>query len=396
MKTQLKSLFMITLIGCLATFGADVYAPSLPAIAHDLNTNISLSQLSMVVYMALGALGQLVFGPISDGIGRRKTLLIGLVLTTFGIIICRQAGDINQLIAGRCLQGFGTGAAAVLWRSMFRDLYHGPTLAKYGSYLTTLIIFIMPTAPVIGGYLQQHYGWRSNFTFLLCYSILTLLVAIFMLKETNATIDRANLRLATLKQSFKTLLSDRLFIGCCACVFVSYGALFSWVVVAPILLIHLLHIKPSTFGWIFFATNFISMGIGGICNGRLVQRFGISTMSRIGWGIASLSGVFMLIGYWQFGINLAAIALPGMLLILGLTFIWPNMFATGFSNVGNIAGFASALYGCLQIGGGAVLGSLAAHLPEHNQLPLACIILLAPLTAWLIFETTVKPAMGKA
>ena len=115
-------------------------------------------------------------------------------------------------------------------------------------------------------------------------------------------------------------------------------------------------------------------------------------MLKLGWGLMLISGLMILAGYFLFGISLYAIILPMMLFFISSTLIWPNVFAAAFTPFGHIAGYAGALYGFMQMIGGAIFSALISYLPEYNQVPLACVIILCPTICYIIFTYMILPS----
>ncbi len=225
MHHRKMAFFIILLVACLAQFGSDVYSSALPAIAKSLATSISLIQFNMAIYMLGVGLSELIYGPLSDSLGSKVPLLAaGLTLTAIGTVICVLAPKIDILLAGRFIQGCG----AVLWRSMFRDLFTGAELSKYGTYFAVFITFIIPAAPTVGGYLTHYLSWRAIFVFLLIYTLLTWFMSAFYLHETNQHRSKEKMNLAFYTAAMKELLTSRIFIGHSLCAFFSYGIFFSW------------------------------------------------------------------------------------------------------------------------------------------------------------------------
>lgn len=348
--------FIIVLLGCSTQFAADLYAPCIVSIADDMNTSINNVQYTMSIYMIGIALSQLVYGPLSEGLGRKITMIIGLSIMSLGIIICMMAQNIETIIIGRLVQGIGGGAPASLWRTMFRDLFSGEDLAKYTSYLVIFIMFIIPGAPLLGGYLEEFFGWFSNFVFMLGYAFICLFASIFILHETSSNHHKSNLTLSKCFSNYAQMLTSRLFMGITISVFLSYGALFSWFIVGPVLIIDKIGLSPSDFGWINFLGAVVAYSSASYINGRLVKKMGTNFMMRAAYSIMILCGILMSLGYVFFGVNIYAIVAPTILFFFSSSFIWPNAFATAFTPFGKIAGYAGALYGFMQISGGGVLG----------------------------------------
>ncbi len=378
--------FVIVLTACLTQFAADIYAPSLPAIAASFHTEIGLAQWSMAIYLFGVSVSLLIYGPVSDGIGRKTPMIVGLSIMVVGSFICMFSTNINTLIIGRFVQGCGAGACAGLWRSIFRDIFTGEQLAKYGSYFAIFVMFIVPAAPVLGGYLQQYFGWRANFIFMSFYAVISLLTIIFWYKETSQHHHMEKLRWSYIATTFHKLLTSRIFMGVTLCTFLSYGALFAWLTAGPVLLIHTVGLSPLAFGLITFLGGGVAYASAGWLNGRLVTRFGMSNMMRAGWIIMIFSGLLMMAGKIFVGVNAWVIVIPITLFYFGSTLIWPNAFAIAFTPFGQIAGYAGAAYGFMQLGGGAVMGGIVSHLPTTSQMPLAIIIIVESILAWLAYE----------
>lgn len=380
----------VLLIACLTSVATDIYAPSLSAIASIMHVPVGWAQFSLTIFMLGLALSQLIYGPISEGVGRRIPLMVGLLIFMGGSLLCLFATNIEFLVLGRLIQGFGAGACSSLWRSIFRDVYHGDDLAKYGAWLSIIITFCVPAVPVLGGYFQNYIGWQASFGFLIFYSVLALFLIVCVFKETSKHHHPERLRSSFILQSFKELLSSTIFMGYTLSVFFCYGAFFSWFAVGPVLLIKHIGLSPVEFGWISFVIGACAMALAGAINGKVVKRFGGKFMLRFGWATMFASGFLLLIGHAFFGVNLYAIIGPVFLFYFGVAFIWPNAFAGAFTPFGHIAGFAGSLYSFMQLGGGALIGSITTWLPASSPLPMAVIFMVSPMMAWISYERLVN------
>ena len=385
------SIFVICMIaGCLTGFAADIYAPSLPGIAENLHAQVEQVQFSMAVYLFGVALAQLVFGPLSEGLGRKSPWIMGTVIMFIGSLICYLAPTIEVLIAGRFIQGIGAGSSAVLWRVVFRDLFNKEQLAKMGSYGVIFVMFIIPAAPALGGFLDSTFNWRASFLFMLGYAGVILLLLLFGYKETSKHHQRERLKLSYVGKTFLLMLTNRVFMGTAMSTFLTYGSFFSWFVVGPVLLIEGVGVSSEEFGQLTCLCVGLSFLAGGLLNGRLVTRWGMPAMMRLGWALQIVAGALLFAGKLWVGLSLWPVLLPIMILFFGCTFIWPNANATAFAPFGHIAGYAGALYGSLQMAGGAVMGTLLAFLPHESQIPLVLAILASSTLAWIVYEKMVQ------
>lgn len=380
----------ILLIACLASVATDIYAPSLTAIASLMHTSISLAQFSLIVFMFGLAFSQLMYGPISEGVGRRVPLMGGLIIFIMGSLISLFATSIEFLVLGRLVQGFGAGAGSSLWRSIFRDVYQGNELAKHSAWLSIIFAFFIPAAPILGGYFQDYISWRASFAFLFFYGLGTLLLIIYVFKETSKHHHPERLKFSFFLKSGKEVLGSPVFMGYTLSVFFSYGAFFSWVAIGPVLLIKHVGLSPVEFGWVSFVMGVCAMFLAGTINGKMVKRVGGQFLLYLGWITMFAAGCLLLVGQAFWGNNLYAIIGPVFLFIFGSFFIWPNAFAGAFTPFGHIAGYAGSLYSFIQLGGGAFLGSLTTLLPADSPLPLGIVFMLSPVLAWLCYSKLVK------
>lgn len=395
MSYKTVQFLVLILIGLFSQFAADVYAPSIPAMARDLSTSIDSVQWTMSIYMFGVAVMQFFYGAVSEAFGRKAPMIFGVAIMFIGSIICIYASNIETLITGRLIQGLGISACACLWRSIFRDTFSGDELAQYASYATMVVMFVIPGAPLLGGFIQDYFGWQATFVFIAGYAVLSIILLVFGMQETSKHHKISNIKIQVIVKKYLILLKSPLFMGTIFSVFLSFGAFFSWFVIGPVLLIDRIGITPSEFGVISCICGIIGFGIGGFTNGKFVKKCGIPTMLRFGWSLMVVGGVMLFLGHFIFGLELWSIVIPIAIFFYGSSFIWPNAFATAFSPFGHMAGYAGALYGTTQVGGGAVLASIFSYLPDDNQLIFSIIITVAAISAWLLYEFFVFPNIEK-
>lgn len=390
MNKKIILFLILVLIGCLPGVSSDIYAPLLLTISSDLKTHLDHVQWSMAIFMLGLSFSQLFYGPLSEGFGRKMALIVGLGIGIIGSLLCIAAPSIQMLLAGRLVQGIGMGACASMWRSIFRDQFDGADMAKYSSYLGIFMILVVPAAPTIGSYLQEYLGWRSSFIFILFYTLTALVSILFIYKETSKHHHRKRLQPTFIIKTYKHILTNRTFMGFSFCTFFSYGAFFSWYNTGPVLMINGANLTPIEFGWFTLFAGGTAMAFATFLNARFVKKLGIAFMLRVGWSIMLSAGILMLLLYFIIGIAFIAIALPFFLFYFGCTFIWPCCFSGAFQPLGKVAGYAGSVYGAMQIGGAALIGSFVSYLPDHNQIPLSIIFVTCSLLAWLTFEFIVK------
>jgi DHA1 family bicyclomycin/chloramphenicol resistance-like MFS transporter/DHA1 family 2-module integral membrane pump EmrD-like MFS transporter len=378
-------LSIILLISSLGQVTTDLYLPSLPNMATSLDVNISWIQFSIAIYMLGFCVSHLVYGPWSDAIGRRIPLLTGLSINFIGGLICWFSPNIYLLLLGRCLQGLGLGAANSLARPILRDLFEKETLAIYNSYLAVSSVFILSIAPVIGGYIQHYLGWRFNFLFLSLYGLIVLYLFYFKIPETSTAHHHHNYKIKIMLMNAKTLLKSPIFLKFSLCPLFTYGGILAWLTAAPIVLQEKVGLSSVQFGWLYVLSG-IGFGIGAFLNVKLVSRLLIKKMMELGFLCQLSAGGLMLFFYLLGYMNTYVIIVPIIIFMMGSSLVFPNSSAGALTPFPKIAGMAGALFGFIQILGGALSSSIIALTPNENQLPIAITFLITALLSLLILR----------
>lgn len=389
MTTKKSFLFFIFLffISCLGQISSDVYLPALPIIQHAFHTTEHQMQLSLAIYMFGFSISHLLYGPASDHIGRKNPLIVGIGICILGAILCRFATHIDIFILGRFLQGTGAGAGAVLFLSITRDSYEGNRLAKVSAFLGLSRVVLLASAPLIGSYLLHFFTWRACFTFLFFYAVTCLLGAIFMYKETHKEID---LTVMHIRHSFKNigrLLAHPIFMVYTFCVMLAFGGILAWLTTLPFLLQNVVGLTPIQFGTVSAIAGLFFF-VGGLINALIVEQVGLYKMLLIGLIIMFIGSFAMLLFGLGGKINTMVIMIPVVIYIIGSSFVFSNAYAGAMHPFSKIAGTAGAVYGFLQILGGAISSSLMSWMHSYNQTPLAIVLLLSSLFAFFTLIVT--------
>ncbi len=383
---KLKIMVVLLLVACLSGFTADIYIPSFLTMARELRATLTGIQQSMSLFMLALAISQFIYGPLSEVIGRRVALLLGVFIMITGSVTCVLATSFLQLMIGRFIQGFGAGACACLWRSIFRDMFGAQQISKYGGYIGAAMVYIVAASPFLGGYLEVYCNWRVSFIAVTLYGLIVWLL-VYRMPETNTNRTRERLKIKFFYEAYGQLLKSRVFMGYSLCVFLTYGAFFSWFIVGPVLCALYFKLSPDRFGLLNFILGGTAMFSGGIVNSMCVARLGQDMMLRLGWGLIILSGILMLLLDILSCVMLIPFLVCLFIFLFGATLIWPNSFSKAFAPFGSIAGYAASLYGSMQLGGGAVIGWMSAFMRDDKIYPLALVFIVTALSAWLLFES---------
>lgn len=395
MKQAKPIYFYLMLAGvfsAMAPIASDLYLPSLPAIAQHFHASVGLVQLSVTAFVMGFALSRLVLAPWSDFVGRRKPLLFALCVCFFGALMCWQANSMTYLLIGRLVQGFGAGGSNVLARVILRDTVPVKELPKYNSYNSMIAITLMAAAPLLGGYIQHYLSWHTVFLILFIYSIVALVLAWFVIPETNEHYHQTNFSLRALSNSFVTLITSATYLKYALVVFLVYGAMLAWLTSGAVVLQKVLLLSAVQYGW---CAALVALGyfVGSFINSRLAHVVGVPGMMRIGTACVLLAGVIMLVSFLCFHlVGLWWIVLPTMLLFFGCSLLFANTYAVALTPYAKMAGIAVAVLGSIQLLGGVLTSAIISWAPDINQLPLAIIVFVFGVVLLLLLRGVTKPA----
>lgn len=380
LKTFFLAVLILSSIGLIAT---DIYLPSLSTIVHDLATTPSVAKLTLSLYLLSLSLSQLFYGPLSDRIGRRKTAFLGLSISLLGSAMAVFCFNIASLILGRFVQGLGLGAGPTLARAIRRDVHSGNDLAHFGSYIIIGTSIMFALAPVVGGYIQHYMGWRENFLFMLIYTVLCMLSVGLWLPETHKKLDPLATKFQSLRHHYAVLLKSPIFMGYGLCSSLAFGGLTAYMTSSPFLFETIMGLTSIEYGRLGFVIA-LGLGLGGFYNQRAIKSLGRDHMLMNGIRLMFFSGLIMATLAFFGEVNTFAVMFPMLIYSGGAGVTFANSFAGAFHHFGRIAGFAAALYGCLQMLGGAVAAGLMALFHETTQIPLSCMLMGVGVLAYLL------------
>ena len=386
------SLGEILLLGSLTAFGAvtiDLYLPTLPAIARDYGTSAAAVQLTLSTFFVGMALGQLFFGPLSDRIGRRPTILIGCAVYVAASLFCALAPTIEALVAGRFFQALGCCAAMVTCRAIVRDRYDHRDSARIFSLLMLVLAIAPLLAPTVGGWIAAAAGWHAVFYVFVGIGFAISAAVAWRLDESRSEATAAAARGHKVLAAYARLLQHRRLIGYLLVGAANGATLFSYIAASPDLVVHVWGFSESQFGLVFAV---IAVGVVGSSqiNRALLRRR--SPDAILAWATigAAVAGVAL----W-----LAAQADAPLMVFLPLVFVALSSngliaanASAGALNVDPLrAGAISGLMGGINFGMGAAASALAAAMYDGTARPLAANVAVALLVAAAAYHLLAKP-----
>jgi len=381
-----RLLLILGALSAFAPFAIDMYLPSFPSLARSFATDIEHVQLSLAVYFAGLASGQLFYGPLADRFGRRLPLLIGIGLFCLASLGCALAPSLPWLIAARFVQALGGCAGMVIARAVVRDLCEPMAAARAFSQIM-LVTGIAPIiAPFAGSLLLSTFGWQAIFVSLALFAAACgTAVALWLPESLPAHHLRPPLRGAL--RNYLRLLRDRTFIGHTLTGGIAMAGMFAYISGSPFVLIELYGVAPEHYGWVFGlnAAGFILLGQ---LNARLVIRQGPAFWLRravVAYAAAGL--VLLLVGAFQ-PKALPVLMVPLFCAIALLGGIVPNASACALAGQGANAGSASALMGSLQFILAALASSSVGALHNGTVVPMCAVLALCAVATALMARWT--------
>ncbi len=385
-------LAMLTALGPLST---DFYLPSLPDIVRVMATDVAGAQATLSAFLFGFAGGQILWGPLSDRLGRRPVLLTGLALFTLATLACALAPSIEALTAARAVQALGASGPIVLGRAMVRDLYEGPRAGRELARMGMIMGLVPAVAPVLGGVLQQAFGWRSTFVASLVFAAVLAAVVGVLLPETLRTRSRAPLSLLAIIRGFGTLLQNRayrVYVGLTA---LAYGGLFAFISGSSFVLIGIHGLTPAQYG-LSFGFGVLGFILGTILAQRLVGRRGMDGV--IGLGVVCLAGggLAMLLCVLTGFAGPFGVIVPMALYACGVGLTMPQAQASAMMPFPDRAGAASSFTGLCQMLFSACVGLLVGHALKSGALPLPLVMSAIGVAALVLFRASaaIRAAKG--
>lgn len=371
----------------------DMYLPALPKVTQVLHAPAATVQLTLTACLTGMALGQLVVGPMSDRWGRRRPLLIGLVIYVAATAVCAFAPTVELLIGFRLLQGLAGAAGIVIARAVVRDLYDGLEMARFFSTLM-LISGVAPiVAPLIGGQVLRFTDWRGIFVVLTVVGTLLTLVVLRRLPETLAPEDRHTGGTREALGTMRSLLADRVFAGHVLVGGFTFAALFAYVSASPFVIQEIYGASPQTFS-LLFGVNSVGLIIMGQVNGRLlVGRVSLERATAVGLSLITAAALaLLLMTSGLFGkAGLLPIAVGLFVLMSSMSLVMPNAQSLALLRASHAAGSASALIGTSSFLIGAIASPLVGVAGEHTAVPMAVVQLSGVLVAGACFLLLCRP-----
>jgi DHA1 family bicyclomycin/chloramphenicol resistance-like MFS transporter len=391
---------LLTALVALGPISTDLYLPSLPSLARYFAVGVDDIQLTLSVFLVGLATAQLVYGPLSDRFGRRPVLLVGLAIYVVASVVCMLSPSVPVLVAARFVQAVGACVGPVLGRAIVRDVYGREGAARVLAYMSAAMALAPAIGPILGGFLEEWFGWRINFLALVLYGTSGLIIAWRILPETNKAPDLQAAQPIRILLGYRGFLNHRAYVGYVLCCAFAYSGIFAFISGSSYVLQEVVGLGPIGFG-LCFAGVVIGYIIGTVVAGRLSRRLGIDRLVAAGAGIGVAGGALLLalalVASADTAIGGALLIVgPMLVFMIGVGLVLPNSIAGAIGPFPRAAGAASALLGFTQMTGAAAIGIAVAALYDGSSIPMTATIAAVAVGVLLAFMLLVRPAARAA
>ena len=378
-RPSIRVIGVLALAAAIAPIATDMYLPGLPQVASAFGVSTSVAQLTLTGFLLGLGLGQLIIGPLSDRIGRRRPLLVFSAICIGASVLCAVAPSIHLLIVARFIQGFTGAAGAVLGRAVITDRTRGATTARYFSLMLVISGVAPILAPVTGALLLGPIGWRGILWVVAGITGLMFVGLATSIPESLPPELRHTGGLRAFALKARGILGNRRFLCYTGTFAFGFMTMFAWISASPFVLQDMLGLSTAWYA-VAFAANAVALLSANAINVRVVRRFGQRHMIRIGLGGLVTSSLLMGVNV-ALGTHLWATVALSFITLGSMGFVLGNCAALAIEQVRYAAGTGSAILGASQFGLGALVAPLVGLGGSYSAVPLAITMIVTSLIA---------------
>jgi DHA1 family bicyclomycin/chloramphenicol resistance-like MFS transporter len=356
-------------LGAFAPFSTDIYLASMPTIQQVFSTTAANVQLTLSLFFISFAIMQLVWGPLSDRIGRKPVTIIGLAIYIIGSLFCAFSHNISMLLIARIIQAAGACTGTVMSIAIIKDTYTDhKEMTKVLGIVMSIMVIAPVIAPIIGSYLLVSFNWEANFYFLAIYGAL-LMCGIPFLKESHPKSIRKFLPASKLIHAYQVQLFNFPFILAVFALATNFGILFAFISASPFIYIKIYHLSPHMFGY-YYAFNAAAIIIGSFIMRRINHIF---TSQKIIFAMIILvfiAAISMLVATLFNHTSIWCVVVPAFIMTLSFGFAFPELTAHALKNVVEFTGIASSLLGSIRFILAGIIGFIMGLIIKGSAIPL--------------------------
>lgn len=386
---------MMAFVTCFVAMAIDVMLPALSYIGNDLQVeNANDTQLVIATIFLGVAVGQVLYGPLSDVVGRKPSIYLGFAVFIVGTLICIFAADLEMMLLGRLFQGLGAAGPRIVTVAIVRDQHKGPQMARVMSLIMTVFILVPIVAPIIGQGILMISDWRMIFIFLLLMALLVLFWFALRLPESLPASERHPFSWQKLASSFNEVATNKVAMAYVVSLGLVFGAFLSFLNSVQQILQEL-YALGDAFPF-YFAVLAMGIGASNFLNSKLVLRFGMKPLVMgAQLGSALLSSVALMVCIWVGAVPPFWFVMAYLfVLLMGVGLLFGNLNALSMEPFGHIAGLASSFVGVLSTLLAVVLGTLVSLAYNETIVPLVSGFIVLPLSAFILTRWAANQGCG--
>lgn len=390
--TKINNFTLTIALGFVTAFAPlsiDMYLSSLPTLERYFFVDANTIQLTLASFFVGFSAGQLFYGPISDKYGRKLPLYFGISLFVAASLGCAMSSSVEWMIFFRFLQALGACSGGVIARAVVRDVFLPQDAAKIYSYLMLVTGLAPMLAPVFGGYILMHLGWKAIFLILAALGVISLFSIVFWLEESHAKNRTESIAIKNVANEYAKLLKHKYFMGYALSGGFAMAGMFAYITSSPFVFIDTFHLSVENYG-ILFGANAVVFVLSAQINARIVNKIDSSVIFDTAMAMLALSGIAMFAAtLFEIG-GIYGIILPLLCFMSSIGFIVPNATALAMAPFAANAGSASALLGTMQFSMAAGSSILLGALQKAALISMGSMIMFCGVAALAVYIFVVK------
>ena len=387
--SSFKIVFILGLLAMLMPLSIDMYLPALPVISAQFGVPAGSAQMTLSTYILGFAIGQLLYGPMADSLGRKPVILGGTLIFAGAAVACALAQTIDHLIVMRFFHGLAAAAASVVINALMRDIYPKEEFSRMMSFVMLVTTIAPLVAPMAGGAVLVWFSWHAIFWILALAALLASAMSFFFIDETLPAERRQKFHIRTTMGNFASLFRHKRVLSYMLASGFSFAGMFSFLSAGPFVYIELNHVSPQHFGY-YFALNIVFLFVMTTINSRFVRRVGAINMFRAGLWIQFVMAIWLVlsaflgVGFWALVVGVAAF-------VGCVSMVSSNAMAVILDEFPHMAGTASSLAGTFRFGIGAVVGALLSMATFNTAWPMLWAIAFCATSSVLFYLYASRP-----
>ncbi len=379
-------IIVLAMLSMVGPIGIDTYLPSLPAIAESFSASPVAAQQTLSIYLLCMATMMLFFGTLSDSFGRRKVLILAMAVFTLTSFAAAWAPSLGALLVIRALQGLASGAGGIVGRAMIQDHFKGHDIQRATAVVMMVFGLAPAIAPILGGWMQTTWGWRSTFYFMGGFSALMWLICVRFLPETLPPAKRSAFVWGPIARNYLLCVRDRQFVLLSLSLAFVFGGVALYVGSAAAFVMNILHQSETAFGWLF-VPMIGGMVLGSGVSSRLAHRVAPERLIAVGFGVMVAAVAVDLVYTASWVVRVPYAVMPIFVYTFGLALAMPGLSVQALVRFPTMSGLAASMQGFIQMFLFAMVSGLLAPLLFDSAFKLAvahAVTVVVGLVLWAL------------